>query len=434
MSLKVLLSQPIVFVPETTTRTTHASGCVPVPESVSTLISAIPVSRSSAIALSSPQGGTAASAVKASGLSSSLAPSTSAFLPSSTGGERWYGAPSSVSKKRGYEAIALPRPQDGSPSVKRRKVSSDVEVAIRTFPVPMARARGLRNSSGVHCYRNASIQALGHVPAFRDKIRRHFCRKADCPACALRGAFCDHFSRSGSKLPAHEPKELKTIGRSVGLELKRELEQEDCQEYISLLLARLADKSEPGCALERAFEKIFGASKISETECVNCGHVSASPLSIDKLSMLSLFHLRRGRRTSLEELLEEFTKEEHIEDYRCEACRSLGCNRSEKFVTPPRVAIFCLKRFSQSGRKDNRAVSFPERLSWRDYTNGEYGASELTAVICHVSASLSSGHYVCYLKTDGGDWLEYNDSKVTKCKVPPTKEEKGAYVLMYSKL
>ncbi|KAK6516840.1 hypothetical protein TWF506_006725 [Arthrobotrys conoides] len=435
MSLKVLLSQPIVFVPETT-QTTHASGRVSVPESVSTLLSAIPVSRSSAIALSSPQGGTAASAVKASGPSSSFAPSTSANMPKSTG-KRGYEASSSVPKKRGYETIAQSRPHGGLPSVKRRKVSADVEVAIKVYPVPMARARGFWNGSGTHCYRNASIQILGHVPAFRDKIRRHFCRREGCPACALRGAFRDHFSRNGQKLPAHEPEELQTLGQSVGLDDEDWLEQEDAQEYLSLLLWRLGQESDPECALNGAISKVFGATKTTDVKCAKCGHVSTTFTSGEWVNLLGMAHLgppRRGSRTSLEDLLAETTSEEFVE-YKCGSCGHKGdAGKTEKFVAPPKAALLCLKRFTPTKGKDNRAVSFPERLSWRSYTKSEYGASELVAVLCHISANNSSGHYICYLRSDDGDWFEYDDNRVSKCKGPPLKKEKEAYILLYSRL
>ncbi|KAK6356994.1 hypothetical protein TWF718_001326 [Orbilia javanica] len=441
MSLKVLLSQPILFVPESTTQTTHAPGRVSVPvssisipESVSTLVSAIPVSRSAAIALPDPQGGAAASAVKPSGAPSPSRPLTSALLSSSSGAGGWYGSPSAVPKKRGYEAIEPSRPHDGSPVVKRRKVSADAEVAIKIVSDPMVQARGFRNRSGLHCYRNASLQALGHIPAFREKIRKHICTRSGCPACALRGAFYDHFARNGAKLPSHEPRGLQALSRSVGNGFAYGNRQEDAQEYIALLLDRLGEKSDPDCALESAISKIFGASKVSEVECVSCGKVNATPINGDLIAMLNLPQGKKGKRTSLEKCLESYTKEELIEDYRCESCGCYGIKKRTKFVTPPKVALICLSRFSYDRAKDNRPVSFSERLSWRDYTTGRPGASELVGVICHLSKWGSSGHYVTYLKTGDSNWLRYDDGVVSRCQGPPTDQEKEAYLLLYSRL
>lgn len=232
-------------------------------------------------------------------------------------------------------------------------------------------------------------------------------------------------------MPPHEPKGLRAIAQSVGSGFAYGGRQEDIQEYISLLLGRLGEESDPECTLESAISKIFGASKVTEVECVNCGKVSTRPVDGELIAMLYL--PKKAKRTSLEKCLEDFTKEERIGDWRCESCRGLGCKKREVFATLPRVAMICLKRFHPNKEKDNRAVSFPERLSWRDYTSGRPGASELTAVICHISARRKSGHYVAYLKGDGG-WLRYDDGVVSRCRGPPTDQEKEAYLLMYSRL
>ncbi|KAK6509561.1 hypothetical protein TWF481_004299 [Arthrobotrys musiformis] len=434
MSLKVLLSQPILFVPESTTQTTHASA-VSVPVSVSSLLSAIPASRTPAIALSGPQGRTEASAGRTSSSLSPPNPLTSAYLSSSRGEGKVYKTVSSVPKKRGYEATELSRPLGGSPIVKRRKVSSDAEVAIRVIADPKLQGRGLQNRSGVHCYRNASLQALGHIPAFRDKIRKHKCARNGCPACSLRGVFRDHFARDGSKVPSHEPKgPLQAIAQSVGPSFARGNRQEDAQEYIGLLLDRLAEKSDAECGLKREISKIFGASKVSEVECVNCGRVSATPSVDDLIVMLNLPQGKKGKRTSLAKCLEDYTKEEFVEDFRCESCGSCGVNKRVRFVTPPKVALISLARFDWEKNKDNRAVSFPEMLNWGEYTRGRFGVSELTAVICHISPRRSYGHYVAYVNMGNGGWLKYDDGKVSRCQGPPTSQEKEAYLLLYSML
>ncbi|KAK6534241.1 hypothetical protein TWF281_005571 [Arthrobotrys megalospora] len=400
MSLKVLLSQPILFVPESTTPTTHSGVSVPVaprlsPNSekrcvsaLSSLLSTFPgsgspaialsglqgasasVSRNSAIALSSPLGATSPSAVKkTSSLSSPSVPSISTFLSEPSGGRKgMYEMKSSVPMKRDYSAIELSGSLGGSPVVKRRKLSSDTEVTIRVNTAPKVRARGLRNSSGVHCYRNASLQALGHIPGFRSTIRNHKCTRARCPACALKVAFQDHFFEKGTMVPPHEPPALRAIAQSVGHGFERGNRQEDAHEYIGLLLDRLAERSDPASFVKQGIAQTFGASKVSEVQCVTCKKVTTSSSNDELVVMLTLPQVRRGEETSLEDCLREHTKEESVNDYRCEACGRRGIKKRVRFAAPPRVALMALTRFNWRGRKDNRTVSFKEKLNWRDFT------------------------------------------------------------------
>ncbi|KAK6363332.1 hypothetical protein TWF730_000768 [Orbilia blumenaviensis] len=504
MSLKVLLSQPILFVPESTTQTTHAPGAsvsVPVPprfspdseqkcvsalssllstfqesrasatalssplssakslspprtpvrapsseasaialssplsslRSITPPVSPVPVRRSPAIALSGPQGKANASTVRApSSQSSASASSTSTFLSSSSAGRSGsYETSPSVPKKRDYEATALSQSHDGERAAKRRKVSLDAREGI---PDPAIQARGFKNSSGVHCYRNASLQALGHIPAFREKIRKHKCSRAGCIACVLRVAFREHFARHGARLPSHEPRGLQAISRSLGPKFAEGRQQEDAQEYIGLLLDRLAERCDPGSSIKRAIPKIFGASKISEVECVACEKVTTSKSTDDLLVMLNLPQGQKRQRISLEDCLEEYTKEEVIRDYRCEACRCCGIKKRVRFTTPPKVALMALSRFDFMGRRDNREVSFPEKLNWNSYTKGWTGSSELTAVISHVSTKASSGHYTAFLNAGGGQWLQYDDGRVSTCRSPTKSQLSRAYLLLYSQL
>ncbi|KAF3912953.1 hypothetical protein ABW21_db0204654 [Orbilia brochopaga] len=111
---------------------------------------------------------------------------------------------------------------------------------IKQRPVP---ARGYLNKSGTHCYRNASLQALGGIREFRNIVLDHTCNSAkNCVCCPLQKVFRLHYRSDGTRYPPHEPPQLRTIAGSIGgtFDPAKHQKQEDAHEYIALLLDRLS--------------------------------------------------------------------------------------------------------------------------------------------------------------------------------------------------
>ncbi|KAF3918822.1 hypothetical protein ABW20_dc0100477 [Dactylellina cionopaga] len=306
----------------------------------------------------------------------------------------------------------------------------------------LVRARGYLNKSGTHCYRNASLQALGSVFEFRTLVLNHICgTPKHCIYCHLRIVFNEHYKINGTRLPPHEPSQLRTISQFIGGAFARTRfsQQEDAHEYIALLLDRLSTRSKKFTSNNMtALNDIFMSTKITKILCTNrnCSNLLSARSMEDTLIMLNIpKSSTKYQELSLDDCLAQYTKTEHVADYKCEKCGKLGIKKRLLFEAPPRVALIALSRFkfgwSEGRVKDKRKVTFPEYLTWGSYTLKPSGRSRLSAVICHESSTLDSGHYFAIVHAGGGIWLKYDDDQVARVKSPLEGLQQKWYMLLY---
>ncbi|CAE7812773.1 UBP19, partial [Symbiodinium sp. KB8] len=150
--------------------------------------------------------------------------------------------------------------------------------------------------------------------------------------------------------------------------------------------------------------------------------------------------------TSLAKLLDEYTKEEHIADFKCEKCKKQGACRTSFLRRRPNVFVVYIDRRQDTNLfgKINRRVSFPLELDlspWipasdrerfhRDQ-NGEGLLYQLYAMCVHhdLRGSTASGHYVAYARDRHETWYHIDDEMVRQvqwCDV----EEQHPYLLFY---
>jgi uncharacterized UBP type Zn finger protein len=89
-------------------------------------------------------------------------------------------------------------------------------------------------------------------------------------------------------------------------------------------------------------------------------------------------------------------------------------NRIENF---PRVFLIAVERFIDrsdgSVGKDNRPMSLPLKFYFPQeaMARPHLVECELIGVLAHFGRTSESGHYIAYIRTDGGFW-EFNDSRV----------------------
>jgi hypothetical protein len=89
-------------------------------------------------------------------------------------------------------------------------------------------------------------------------------------------------------------------------------------------------------------------------------------------------------------------------------------NRIENF---PRVFLIQIERFIDtnylSSEKDNRPMPIPSKFNFprEAMVRPHLVECELIGVAAHFGETSLSGHYIAYIKTDGGFW-EFNDSRV----------------------
>ena len=180
--------------------------------------------------------------------------------------------------------------------------------------------------------------------------------------------------------------------------------------------------------------------------------------------------LRHGLRSgvTLESCLDEFTKEETLEEdegWRCSKCKDLkrGSNRTRLWKLPDILVIY-IKRFQSSGRwrdKIRTKVDFPleglDVAPWLDAGTARPSPGstvyDLFGVINHIGG-MTGGHYTAACRTpwsllkDGGlegleawgpgvwritpTWLHFDDELV-EAMLPSEIVSGSAYVLFYSR-
>ncbi|WWD19867.1 hypothetical protein CI109_104335 [Kwoniella shandongensis] len=170
---------------------------------------------------------------------------------------------------------------------------------------------------------------------------------------------------------------------------------------------------------------------------------------------------KEGRHISVEDCLDEFSKEETLGNddlWYCPECKKhQAATKKLEIYKAPDILVICIKRFGSSrrmGDKLDHLVHFPidgldleERIGERKVAKslkltgedaGVYGIEEdgepmiydLYAVDNHFGG-MGGGHYTafCRNKVDG-QWYNYDDSRVSKADVSAV-QSRAAYLLFY---
>lgn len=116
-------------------------------------------------------------------------------------------------------------------------------------------------------------------------------------------------------------------------------------------------------------------------------------------------------------------------------------------VKLPPVLVIQLNRFEQKGddiEKIHERHTFEEKLCLTEYLKGSDVPADFTlhSVITHSGNTTSSGHYICFVNTDGaGKWWKFDDIHVTKSNKEDAINgnygglvgDKSAFVLIYTR-
>jgi ubiquitin C-terminal hydrolase len=107
--------------------------------------------------------------------------------------------------------------------------------------------------------------------------------------------------------------------------------------------------------------------------------------------------------------------------------------RNLLILLPPKILIIALKRFKQSGNKNNTFIDFPiTDLNISPYVinkTNDVCNYDLYAVANHVGRA-NFGHYFCYCKNINGDWYKYDDANVERISRQYVVSN-NAYILFY---
>lgn len=330
------------------------------------------------------------------------------------------------------------------------------------------------------CYMNAVIQALRHnteLSAFflENKQDQWLTRKPDSPKVNLVRGTADLLRSlwSGSK-PAYVRPEgfiqcMHPAAIAAGFDQFAVPMQHDSHEFLTFFLDQLHEgmaeevnieitRPPPTTPKDRAIqtaleawkknfgqsyspltEMIYGLLRVSLT-CSKCGNTvdkyetfNCLKLPIQKQADLS------GNVPTLQSMLTEELKDEHIEGYACEKCTperpTVICKRS--IWRLPRMLCLSIKRFSYDGRKihtpiqcsGNEVLTLKQFFSPDSPEPSQHQAYECFATVDHHGVA-GGGHYTAQGKsplTDG--WHLFDDETAYSIAEPQFGE--STYILFF---
>ncbi len=177
----------------------------------------------------------------------------------------------------------------------------------------------------------------------------------------------------------------------------------------------------------------------SSVQCQMCSHVSTTTDTYMDLSL----EINDSGINSIKQALASYTRTETLSPENLVDCASCKVRRQVtkglKLKTLPNVLTFHLKRFDYDrwGRlkRLDKHVEFPRTLDVSTYmTDGDAcpsNAYNLIGIVCHLGASVNSGHYLAYTRR-GDEWYCCNDARVTKVSEKHVLIQK-AYLIFYER-
>ncbi|XP_073275530.1 ubiquitin carboxyl-terminal hydrolase 17-like [Primulina huaijiensis] len=299
---------------------------------------------------------------------------------------------------------------------------------------------------GNSCYANAVLQCLVFTPP----LTAYFLQGLHSKTCGKRGwCFTCEFELLVKKAkegnsplsPAPVLSQMERLGSHLGHGREEDAHEFlryaiDAMQFVHLKEARF---NKPNSLNEETtlVELTFGGYLRSKIECMRCGGKSEQHERIMDLSVEI-----GGDIGTLEEALHQFTRSEILDGenkYHCGRCKSYErAKKKLRVLEAPNVLTVALKRF-QSGQygKLYKVVKFPEVLNLAPYMSGTSDKSpiyRLYGVVVHLDSmnATFSGHYVCYLKNNGGRWFKADDMTVQTVGLEKVLST-AAYMLFYAR-
>ena len=164
----------------------------------------------------------------------------------------------------------------------------------------------------------------------------------------------------------------------------------------------------------------FEGSMKSTIICTSCQHQSVTTYPFVTVSVqIPATGVHR-----LEDLLQEFSREEEIDGIECETCRKKQQCTKKLEIVPAQVVVIHLKRF-QGNRKIHSPTVFSEEIVIAGDTYYLYAT-------CNHSGDTYGGHYTAACMKLDGSWHVCNDQNMDELANIP-KESDRPYMFFYCK-
>jgi ubiquitin C-terminal hydrolase len=328
---------------------------------------------------------------------------------------------------------------------------------------------GLENL-GNTCFMNTCLQNLIHSEYFIKSLiyKKELVSKRNTPVTYYFIKLLELIISSNNQdFDFVSPKDFKEI-ISTKHHRFRGYSQQDCQEFCRIILEDMnqelneIEKPEPYKELstlnkskmecDKEFDETFKKRENSlimdsfYSQIINifkceCGFETYSFQKV--LDFPLLLPKKSDSKVTIKELLDEFFETEEIKfETKCEKChKKKNHEKKIKFSQPPNILILSLQRIDERKKKKNKClVEFPEKLCIIDYIDDDCGHKnenkyELYGMCKHIG-DMEFGHYFAYIKINGKQWYEFNDSKVKSFPEESYSsfESSSAYILFYQKL
>lgn len=273
---------------------------------------------------------------------------------------------------------------------------------------------------GNECFVNSSLRALMCLPAFRQCIseRQSFWTErqrkvfpvllgtADQPYEAKSRLVTSLLSHRGIRaLVAHEihPQAQGLVIR-FDFSLKRQVEQHDAQEFLSAFLSATGL-----CGQNASPFFIQTRARMVCNQC--CDHWEPPP--DDHEIFLLRFPDQPGQWTIEELVRSSLVEQQRQRDHG--VCRGSYGGQGRFVSPPPRLLVLQLSRFMSPRMKRNDIVTSGDRLDFSTFFEPPppHATYELRCVIAHNGVTARSGHYVAWVRSEGG-WCRYDDDTCSK--------------------
>lgn len=307
---------------------------------------------------------------------------------------------------------------------------------------------GLYNPSN-NCFLNSVLQAIVHTGEFS----RYIIESGNDPRiCQLNGHPCLHCELRKHIISAinfinpFEPKWIKSFLPRI-FPHHRFGSQEDAHEMLTLLLGALeplppkqingVQKLNP--TAQSPIEQIFGGTLKNEIFCHRCNQRHTNFEKIREMNLgLGLSRFSNAR--SMDSLIDDFFKDEIIQNFECSRCKSKNpASRKTYLIRPPHVLIIQLKRFNQYGGKNRIPVTPKISLNLEKYLSQTQNPPRtakyvLNGLIEHIGSGLNFGHYVCAMRGfNGKDWYKFDDSEAYRIDENVVRNRMEPYILFFTR-